>query len=95
MDLVSSIVMLITTRLAAKPNLKKFPVGRKRAETVGVILFCALMTTVSIELIVGTANEPLGVSNILVDRISKSTCCRPKKRWWARPYSTYIRWCSE
>lgn len=79
MDLVSSIVMLITTRLAAKPNLKKFPVGRKRAETVGVILFCALMTTVSIELIVSTTNEFSSVPNIIADRISKSTCCRPKK----------------
>ncbi|EPE25328.1 hypothetical protein GLAREA_01240 [Glarea lozoyensis ATCC 20868] len=52
MDLVSSIVMLITSRLAAKPNIQKFPVGRKRVETVGIILFCALMTTVSIQLII-------------------------------------------
>jgi hypothetical protein len=71
MDLVSSIVMLITSRLAAKPNIRKFPVvdiipflslslvltmilleGRKRVETVGIILFCALMTTVAVELIV-------------------------------------------
>lgn len=51
MDLVSSIVMLITAHLAATPS-KKFPVGRKRVETVGIILFCALMTTVSIELII-------------------------------------------
>ncbi|KAF8857277.1 hypothetical protein BDZ45DRAFT_653093 [Acephala macrosclerotiorum] len=52
MDLVSSIVMVVTSRLAAKPNVKKFPVGRKRVETVGIILFCALMTTVSVELII-------------------------------------------
>ena len=71
MDLVSSIVMLITSRLAAEPNMKIFPAvwkeilfmvdigtdsiglqGRRRAETVGIILFCALMTTVSVELIV-------------------------------------------
>ncbi|PMD47491.1 hypothetical protein L207DRAFT_628126 [Hyaloscypha variabilis F] len=51
MDLVSSIVMLITSKLAAKPNIRKFPVGRKRVETVGIILFCALMTTVAVELI--------------------------------------------
>ncbi|KAH7305696.1 cation diffusion facilitator 1 [Rhexocercosporidium sp. MPI-PUGE-AT-0058] len=52
MDLVSSIIMLITSRLAAKPNVQKFPVGRKRVETVGIILFCALMTTVSVQLII-------------------------------------------
>lgn len=28
MDLVSSIVMLVTSRLAAKPNVRKFPVVR-------------------------------------------------------------------
>ncbi|KAH8784831.1 cation efflux family-domain-containing protein [Hyaloscypha sp. PMI_1271] len=55
MDLVSSIVMLITSRLAAKPNIRKFPVGRKRVETVGIILFCALMTTVAVELIIESA----------------------------------------
>ncbi|CZT52580.1 related to Metal tolerance protein 7 [Rhynchosporium secalis] len=52
MDLVSSFIMLITSRLAAKPNVEKFPVGRKRVETVGIILFCALMTTVSVQLII-------------------------------------------
>ncbi|KAH8666963.1 cation efflux family-domain-containing protein [Xylariales sp. PMI_506] len=52
MDLVSSCVMLITSRMASKPKLHKFPVGRTRMETIGVILFCALMTTVAIELLI-------------------------------------------
>ncbi|TVY73370.1 Metal tolerance protein [Lachnellula suecica] len=57
MDLVSSIVMLVTSKIAAKPNVQKFPVGRKRVETVGIILFCALMTTVSTELIIESARS--------------------------------------
>jgi divalent metal cation (Fe/Co/Zn/Cd) transporter len=44
--------MLITSRMAAKPKITKFPVGRKRVETVGIILFCALMTTVAVQLII-------------------------------------------
>ncbi|KAI1913825.1 hypothetical protein LOZ58_000231 [Ophidiomyces ophidiicola] len=52
MDLVSSIVMLITSRMAARPKPHKYPVGRRRIETVGIILFCALMTTVAIQLII-------------------------------------------
>lgn len=52
MDLISSCVMLVTSHLAATPNIRKYPVGRRRVETVGIILFCALMTTVSIELII-------------------------------------------
>ncbi|KAJ0307795.1 hypothetical protein COL516b_003765 [Colletotrichum fioriniae] len=52
MDLVSSFVMLITSRMAARPSVYKYPVGRTRIETIGIILFCALMTTVAIQLLV-------------------------------------------
>ncbi|KAF1997169.1 hypothetical protein P154DRAFT_537315 [Amniculicola lignicola CBS 123094] len=52
MDLVSSIVMLITSRLATKPSIYKYPVGRTRIETIGIIMFCCLMTTVAIQLII-------------------------------------------
>ncbi|KAK3332151.1 cation efflux family-domain-containing protein [Cercophora scortea] len=52
MDLVSSFVMLTTSRMAARPSVYKYPVGRTRIETLGIILFCALMTTVSIQLLI-------------------------------------------
>ncbi|RMZ67242.1 cation efflux family [Pyrenophora seminiperda CCB06] len=52
MDLVSSIVMLITSRMAARPSVYKYPVGRTRIETIGIIMFCCLMTTVAIQLII-------------------------------------------
>ena len=54
MDLVSSVVMLITSRLAARPSIYKYPVGRTRIETIGIIMFCCLMTTVAIQLIVSS-----------------------------------------
>ncbi|KIW02046.1 uncharacterized protein PV09_06548 [Verruconis gallopava] len=52
MDLVSSIVMMVTSRMARRPSVYKYPIGRTRIETVGIILFCALMTTVAVQLIV-------------------------------------------
>ncbi|KAJ4287658.1 hypothetical protein N0V90_012361 [Kalmusia sp. IMI 367209] len=52
MDLVSSVVMLTTSRMAARPSVYKYPVGRTRIETIGIIMFCCLMTTVAIQLIV-------------------------------------------
>ncbi|KAG4270054.1 hypothetical protein FPRO04_11886 [Fusarium proliferatum] len=55
MDLVSSFVMLITSWLAARPSIYKYPVGRTRIETIGVILFCALMTTVAVQLLIESA----------------------------------------
>lgn len=70
MDLVSSGVMFTTARMAARPSVYKYPVGRTRMETIGIILFCALMTTVAVLLLVesGTAlgagqkaDEPLQI----------------------------------
>jgi len=55
MDLVSSVVMLTTSRMAARPSVYKYPVGRTRIETIGIIMFCCLMTTVAIQLIVSQA----------------------------------------
>ncbi|KAF2201420.1 hypothetical protein GQ43DRAFT_37287 [Delitschia confertaspora ATCC 74209] len=55
MDLVSSVVMLITSRMAARPSIYKYPVGRRRIETIGIIMFCCLMTTVTIQLIIESA----------------------------------------
>ncbi|KAJ5393520.1 uncharacterized protein N7487_011161 [Penicillium crustosum] len=40
MDLVSSIVMLVTSRMSSRPKPYKYPVGRRRVETMGVIMFC-------------------------------------------------------
>lgn len=60
MDLVSSIVMLVTSRMAARPKPHKYPVGRRRIETIGIILFCALMTTVAIQLIIESGRALAG-----------------------------------
>ncbi|KAI3135187.1 hypothetical protein DTO012A7_5600 [Penicillium roqueforti] len=55
MDLVSSVVMLVTSRMSSRPKPYKYPVGRRRVETMGVIMFCALMTIVAVELIIESA----------------------------------------
>jgi uncharacterized membrane protein YgdD (TMEM256/DUF423 family) len=70
MDLVSSVVMLITSRMAARPSVYKYPVGRTRIETIGIIMFCCLMTTVAIQLIVSLpVLTPYTSTNMLLDRI--------------------------
>ncbi|KAI0509662.1 cation efflux family-domain-containing protein [Xylaria bambusicola] len=51
-DLVSSFIIWITSRVAAQPNVYKYPVGRTRIETIGIILFCSLLTTVAVELLI-------------------------------------------
>ncbi|CRK20246.1 hypothetical protein BN1708_012798 [Verticillium longisporum] len=52
MDFVSSLVMLVTSALAVRPSVYKYPVGRTRIETIGIILFCCLMTTVAVQLLI-------------------------------------------
>ncbi|KAI1427895.1 cation efflux family-domain-containing protein [Xylaria sp. FL1777] len=51
-DLVSSFIIWITSRMAAQPSVYKYPVGRTRIETIGIILFCSLLTTVAVELLI-------------------------------------------
>lgn len=60
MDLVSSTVMLITSRVAATPSQLKYPVGRTRVETIGIIMFCSLMSTVAVQLLVESARKLAG-----------------------------------
>ncbi|KAK3316412.1 hypothetical protein B0H66DRAFT_604706 [Apodospora peruviana] len=60
MDLVSSFVMLVTSKMAARASVYKYPVGRTRIETIGIILFCALMTTVAIQLLIESARSIAG-----------------------------------
>ncbi|KAI0426264.1 cation efflux family-domain-containing protein [Xylaria sp. FL1042] len=69
-DLVSSFIIWITSRVAAQPSVYKYPVGRTRIETIGIILFCSLLTTVAVELLIesirtlaagGRDSEPLQI----------------------------------
>ncbi|KHN95946.1 cation diffusion facilitator 1 [Metarhizium album ARSEF 1941] len=57
MDLVSSCVMLVTSKLARRPSIYKYPVGRTRIEPIGIIVFCALMATVAIQLLIESARS--------------------------------------
>ncbi|KAK9718610.1 hypothetical protein K7432_005332 [Basidiobolus ranarum] len=52
MDALSSAVLVYAARAIAKSNLLKYPVGKARLETVGVIIFSALMGTLSLGLMI-------------------------------------------
>ncbi|CAO3654977.1 unnamed protein product [Mucor fragilis] len=57
MDLLSSIVLMWTARLAAKSNLTKYPAGKSRLETTGIIIFSCLMSCVALFLIIESAQK--------------------------------------
>jgi len=52
MDLLSSLILLLAGRAAEKKNHTKYPTGKSRLETAGIIVFASLMSTVSLQLMV-------------------------------------------
>ncbi|TPX38129.1 hypothetical protein SmJEL517_g00166 [Synchytrium microbalum] len=52
MDLASSIVLVYAGHAAAGSNEMKYPTGKAKFETAGIIVFSSLMATVSVQLIV-------------------------------------------
>lgn len=52
MDLVSSIVLLATSRAVRHVDKERFPTGKSRLEVLGVIVFATLMSTVALQLII-------------------------------------------
>ncbi|KAI9209100.1 uncharacterized protein BJ171DRAFT_557680 [Polychytrium aggregatum] len=52
MDLASSLVLLLAAHAATKKDLHRYPTGKTKLETAGIIVFSSLMATVSFQLIV-------------------------------------------
>jgi cation diffusion facilitator family transporter len=52
MDLASSIVIILSNRAANGGKVLKYPTGKARMETAGVVVFSTLMATVSIQVVI-------------------------------------------
>ncbi|RUP48537.1 cation efflux family protein [Jimgerdemannia flammicorona] len=52
MDLLSSGILVVTERVASKENVTKYPTGKSRMETTGIIVFSTIMATLAIQLII-------------------------------------------
>jgi len=81
MDVLSSAILLITSWIAGKKEFYRYPTGRGRFETVGLIVFGTLMATLSLQLIIqiaqslfGTPDKPdLGIITIVLISIAIAT----------------------
>eukprot|EP01133_Synstelium_polycarpum_P001363 gene1363-1563_t len=51
MDLLSGFILFMTARARRKRNYFKYPTGKSRMEPIGIIIFAALMSTVSLDLL--------------------------------------------
>jgi cation diffusion facilitator family transporter len=56
-DPMSNITLILTNKAVKKVDARKFPAGRARIETAGNIVFCFLMTSVSLILIAFSVQE--------------------------------------
>ncbi|KAJ3011125.1 hypothetical protein HKX48_007007 [Thoreauomyces humboldtii] len=52
MDLASSIVLIWAGRAAGQENFMKYPTGKTRMETAGILVFSIMMGTLSIQLVI-------------------------------------------
>ncbi|RUP44291.1 hypothetical protein BC936DRAFT_149673 [Jimgerdemannia flammicorona] len=52
MDLLSSGILMAAGRAASMENMEKYPTGKSRMETTGIIVFSTLMATLSLQLII-------------------------------------------
>ncbi|KAI7889273.1 cation efflux family-domain-containing protein [Mucor mucedo] len=57
MDLLSSLVLMWAAKQASKSNLTKYPAGKSRMETIGIIVFACLMSCVALFLIIEAAQK--------------------------------------
>ncbi|KAJ3350815.1 hypothetical protein GGF32_004636 [Allomyces javanicus] len=52
MDLLSGMVLLLADRAAKRQNVLDYPTGKKRYETIGIIVFSCLMAALSLQLVI-------------------------------------------
>ncbi|BFU19227.1 cation transporter, putative [Entamoeba histolytica] len=63
LDIVSGAVMFITALLMKKPNPIKYPIGKKRMEPLGIIVFATAMFTATIQLLTNAGQTLLSGSS--------------------------------
>jgi len=74
MDLLCGLIIFMTARARQKRDILKYPTGKARMEPVGIVLFSALMASVSLQLIIegvtdlinGGSNFKLKVQSIVL-----------------------------
>ncbi|KAJ3292768.1 hypothetical protein HDU79_001094 [Rhizoclosmatium sp. JEL0117] len=60
MDLASNLVLVFANITAAKKNRQRFPTGKRRFETAGIVVFSCIMGALSVELIIEGAKAIAG-----------------------------------
>lgn len=57
MDLASTLVLIVAGRMSSKQDFVRYPAGKSRFKTIGIILFATLMSTLSLQLVSESAQS--------------------------------------
>ncbi|KAJ3111917.1 hypothetical protein HK100_002508 [Physocladia obscura] len=74
MDLVSNLVLVFANYTSAKRNLQKYPAGKQRFETAGIVVFACVMGALSVQLITEGARA-LGAGSHSTDLTALNLSC--------------------
>ncbi|KAJ0962729.1 hypothetical protein J5N97_027851 [Dioscorea zingiberensis] len=59
LDLLSGLILLVTSRAMRKPNQYSYPIGKKRMQPVGIIVFASVMATLGFQVIFESGRQIL------------------------------------
>ncbi|KAL6998866.1 Metal tolerance protein 10 [Sarracenia purpurea var. burkii] len=57
LDLLSGLILWFTAHAMKKPNLFRYPIGKKRMQPLGIIVFASVMATLGLQILLESARE--------------------------------------
>ncbi|KAG9438998.1 hypothetical protein H6P81_019163 [Aristolochia fimbriata] len=73
LDLLSGFILWFTSYAMRKPNQYRFPIGKKRMQPVGIIVFASVMATLGLQILLESVRQLVAQSKLNVD---------PEKEKW-------------
>ncbi|KAG9438997.1 hypothetical protein H6P81_019162 [Aristolochia fimbriata] len=73
LDLLSGFILWFTAYAMGRPNLYKYPIGKKRMQPVGIVVFASVMATLGLQILLESVREIITKSQIDLD---------PEKEKW-------------
>ncbi|XP_010260636.1 PREDICTED: metal tolerance protein 10-like [Nelumbo nucifera] len=67
MDLLSGFILWFTDHAMRKPNQYRYPIGKKRMQPVGIIVFASVMATLGLQILLESARELVAESHLKLD----------------------------
>ncbi|KAK1302327.1 Metal tolerance protein 10 [Acorus calamus] len=67
LDLLSGFILWFTAHAMRKPNHYHYPIGKKRMQPVGIIVFASVMATLGFQILLESGRELLAQSHLTLD----------------------------